>query len=442
MTSLNLMDVDILVNKFLQERQQGINSLHRIYYKNNNEVSLKSLQEELKEELKTGCSTFLNKNFPLEEINDYLFYIVNDYCKKNSRINFKSKNEYICPGCLFLGKDNIIYFNDIFKCSECEIGFKNILDPKQKYFFEAFYRHNKKGYHCPECKKFIPHPLNNSEIVSCPYFNCLFVGSINDMDMMHHPSFKYNPERLILDKSTFIKDNISSQELDVYSKIELADDLQNKIKIINDVIETQYNNIPYSSSELTAYHKQFSYQAFSILLKKYPEDMVNYLLQLNNHHMGFQHKLFQEYINLLEASFPIFIMKNKKNYKIDSLLDEHLCLFDGISVFETIVDEKIRIKNKTKEFYIGGRKASLTKPFYIGKLLNVIESKTKVSLMHLVKEYSFSQINMIGVNPGTPVIITHLRIPPHHQMGGMVYINRIRKKIIDKSLMMINKNAI
>ena len=60
--------------------------------------------------------------------------------------------------------------------------------------------------------------------------------------------------------------------------------------------------------------------------------------------------------------------------------------------------------------------------------------------MHHVKDYSFSKIRMQDISPGMEVIVTHLRVPPHYQMGGMVYINRIRKKIVDKSLLILNKN--
>jgi hypothetical protein len=115
-------------------------------------------------------------------------------------------------------------------------------------------------------------------------------------------------------------------------------------------------------------------------------------------------------------------------------------LFDGISIFDGVVTDKLSIKNGTKEFYIGGRKATYAKPFYIGKLLNVIETKTKNTLIHLVKEYSFSRIRMQGIAPGTLVTVTHLRVPPHYQMGGMVYVNRVRKKIVDRAKLLLKKD--
>ena len=436
---LNLMDVDLLVETFLKEREQGIATMHRIYFKGGDQISLRALKEEVKEELRTGCVCYLNKESSLEDLNNYLFYIVNAFCKKISHpFIAKQKIEYICPGCLFLGKEcAALNFEEVFRCEECRFELKETSDPKKAFFFTIFATHNKRGYHCSDCDRFIPHPLNNSTQVSCPYFDCLFVGPISDLHKMHHPASKSNPEKLILDVSQesglSMKDNVPSQEIDAHTQVEMAEDLQEKVQALQEIIETQKNCVPYSSSEATVKHKQFVYQAFANLLKDFPADMVSYLLDNRESHMGFQHKIFQEYISLLEQSFPLYVTKRKKLYKIDSLLDNTLFLFDGISVFEGSVNDRLTIKNGTQEFYIGGRKAFYTKPYYIGKLLNIIHRDTKASLMHLVKDYSFSKIRMHDIETDTPTIVTHLRVPPHYQMGGMAYVNRIRKKIVDRA---------
>ena len=437
----NLLEVDALIEDFLQKHQQGIATIHRIYFHSDNQISLRSLLAELMDELRTGCVTFLNKNSSMEELNPYLFYIVNAYCKKKATIQTKKKTEYLCPGCLFLGKDNLIVLNKIFKCDECESELKATNDPKKAQFYRTFFKHNKNGYKCADCERFIPHPLDESPIITCPYFDCCFVGNWASLKRMHHPNSQSNPEKLILDSSKdgrSIKDNLSSNDVDVISKIELEEELQNSIKAIKDTIEYQSNAVPYSSSDFTIKHKCLCYQAFSNLLDRHPVEMVGYLLN-STRSGGFQHKAFQEYINLLEASFPFSCKKNNKMYKIDSLLDDHLSLFDGISVFDELVTDKLEIKNGTKEFYIGGRKASYTKPFYIGKLLSLVDKKTKKSLMNNVVEYTFSKIKMKDVTPGTDVTVTHLRVPPHYQMGGMVYVNRVRKKIVDRVLTIIKK---
>lgn len=436
---LNLMDVDFLVEEFIKEREQGIAALHRMHFKGGDQLSLRALKEEIVEELRTGCVTFINKEAPIEELNNYLFYIVNAFCKKMSRPSTaKQKAEYICPGCVFLGKEySALLFDKVFKCDECEYALKETVDPKKQHFFGTFSIHNKHGYHCPDCQRFIPHPLDNSQNVSCPYFDCFFVGPVNDLHKMHHPTSKSNPEKLILDASQdggfILKDNVPSHEVDAHTQLEVAEDLQDKLEILQEIIETQSNNVPYSSSDATVRHKQYVYQAFANLLEESPVEMVGYLLNQHDSYMGFQHRVFQEYIKLLEAALPFFVTKNKKLYKIESLLDNTLCLFDGISIFDGYVGDNISVKNRTKEFYIGGRKAAYTKPYYIGKLLNVIHRDTKVPLLHLVKDYSFSKIRMQDIDPGTPVTVTHLRVPPHYQMGGMAYVNRIRKKIVERA---------
>lgn len=446
-STINLMDVDVLVENFIKEREQSIATLHRIYFKSGNQISLRSLVEELKEELRTGCITFVNKESQLEELHNYLFYIANAVCKKLSKPFIKKKIEYLCPGCLYLGKDGLMTdINQIFQCDECEAELKFTTDPKKIAFFKIFHRHNKKGYHCSDCDRFIPLPIDGSAIISCPYFDCAFVGSIDDLRKMHHPTSQSNPEKLILDVSVndkmSIKDNIPDSDIDIHSKLEIQQDLQDRIDILKDIIETQSNYVPYSSSDFTVQHKQLVYQAIGNLLDTYPTEMSSYLFGNADSHFGFQHKIFQEYIDLLEASFPYFITKNRQRYKVDNLLDDNLKLFDGISVFNGMVNEKMVIKNDTTEFYIGGRKGTVAKPYYIGKLLGILDVETKNSVMHLVTEYGFSNIKMHDIKPGTSVIVTHLRVPPHHQMNGMVYVNRVRKKIVERAKLIWNKDNV
>jgi len=127
---------------------------------------------------------------------------------------------------------------------------------------------------------------------------------------------------------------------------------------------------------------------------------------------------------------PFVFTKNNKFHYIASLLDHQLGLFDGISVFDSCITNKHLIKNETQEFYVGGRKAYYTGRYYIGKLLDVVNMSNGLSIMDYVQEYSFGKIYMHDAVPLTQVRVSHLRIPPHYQMGGMVYLNRIRKEIV------------
>lgn len=444
--AINLMYVDRLVEQFLQEHHTGIVTIHQMYFKTGNQISLNALIELLKNELKTGCVTFTNRNgASTTGLDPYLFYITNAFCRKLVAPQTKKKIEYICPGCFFKGTASQVYLEkNIFTCEECKHQLKLAVDPEQIVFYKTFAYHSKQGYRCPDCKRFIPHPLDGSTTVSCPYFDCLFVGEHKILGKMHHTTSQTNPEKLVLDVtndgSRFFKNNIVSEGIDAQLTLEVKQDLQHKVKTIHEVILSQISHVAYTGSDFTIKHKQFVYEAFNLLLDKYPEEMVGYLLE-GTRSGGFQHKVFQEYIRLLEAALPFFIKKGNKRHRVDTLLSEHLCVFDGISVFDTIVNENLQIKNATTEFYVGGRKASYAEPFFIGKLLNILNTETKESLLPLVKEYSFSRIKMHNVKAGTPVTVTHLRIPPHYQMGGMVYVNRVRKKIVERTQSLLKRDS-
>lgn len=443
--ALNLVDVDLMVEEFLSTHQSSLSTMHQMYFKTGNQLSLHALVELLKNELRTGCVTFINKDSPMEELEPYLFYIVNAYCRKLSAHESKKKSEYICPGCLFLGMATLVSFDKTFQCDECHAQLKVATDPKQIVFYRTFAVHSKRGYRCDDCNRFIPHPMENTPTVSCPYFDCTFVGEYKDLRPMHHTTSQTNPEKLVLDVTQdghrFFKDSLVSSDVGALVALEMKEDLQHKVDTIKDVIDSQISHVAYSGSDFTIKHKQLVYQSFAILLQRQPEEMAGYLLE-GTRSGGFQHKVFQEYVKLLEESIPFFIKKGNKRYRVDSLLSEHLSVFSGISIFDSIVGENLSVKNGTTEYYIGGRKATYTEPYYIGKLLNVLHTETKEPLLHLVKEYSFSKIKFNEVPPGTPVTITHLRIPPHYQMGGMVYVNRVRKKIVERAQALLERDGV
>jgi hypothetical protein len=432
----NLLEVDNLIDSFLKKHEQGIATLHRIYFHNSDQLSIRALVAELMDELRTGCVTFLNKDSSMEELDAYLFYIVNDFAKKKAASHAKRKTEYLCPGCLVSGKENLIFIiNKFFRCEDCEAELRSATDPKRVAFYRTFYKHNKNGYRCSDCERFIPHPIDDSPVVSCPYFDCVFVGAWSSLRRMHHPNSQSNVEMLTLDADQggqCWKNVIPDYAMDPQNQLLEQEQLDNNVKLLKEVIDSQSTSIHYSSSEFTVKHKCLVYEAFKKLLKKYPEGMVEYLLY-GSRSGGFQHKAFQEYINLLEASIPFSFNKGKKPYKVESLLDPNLNLFDGISVFEGMVSDKLEIKNGTKEFYVGGRKAAYTQPYFMGKILSITEKTSKAPLTDHIEEYSFIKIKMRDIDPGTEVIVTHLRVPPHYQMGGMVHVNRIRKKIVDRA---------
>jgi hypothetical protein len=311
--------------------------------------------------------------------------------------------QYICPACQSLGKIIPIKSkrSSLF-CSTCESSLKTSNDPKIILLSNKFMFHSKSGFRCKQCSKFLPESLAISNLITCPYLDCTFVGPHSSLPKMNHPT---------------TKSNIS----EFPSEIQLSEKAQS---IIN-VIQAQKQKIYFSNSESTLKQKSLIYDAFEILLKQNSELMCNYLID-NSRSGGFQNLIFKTYVSLLEKDLPFFILKNKKRIKIESLLDDELSIFDGISEFESkVINDKIR--NQTNEIYIG----KVSKPYYIGKLLSLNDVVTGESYMKNVVNYTFNYIKTKDVPSLTNVKIKHLRVKPHYQLGAMSYINRIRKSIIE-----------
>jgi hypothetical protein len=386
------------IHDFFHKYQNGI---HTLYTKYSKKISKEDFLENLEDYLLDNV-----KNYLVEDIDNILFYNSNQFAKTYSSF---SKKNYICPACLFHNKINILSGSKILDCNQCKQQLKQCKEEKYIRLYRYFSYHYKAGYRCNGCNRFIAD--NKSKNIICPYPDCSFIGDPSDLKKMHHP----------------ILQNVAPPPpiSQVENKL-----LNNKALLLNKIVEKQSNQLAFSTSAFTVTHKLFVYQAFKELLNQFPDQMTDYLLG-NSRSGGFQHKIFQKYISLLENSFPIQIRKNRKFIIINNLLDKNLCLFDGISVFEAVVQNQT-INNNTSEYYIGGRCATYSKPYYIGKVLSIINNDTKESIIHLLKEYSFNKIK-INVPDNTVVQVTHLRVPPHYQMGGMVYVNRIRKAIIDEA---------
>ena len=390
------------INQFINDHINGITTIFNSKAKDKYD-NLSSFITDITKDLVQEYDRLSFKQLNDNEIKCNLFYYINSLYKPIK--NNQPQKTYTCPGCSYLGKTSTLQGNYYLKCNQCVINLSKTQNTKEKYFYNTFSNHTSLGYRCPDCKRFMP-KNNNTDSISCPYFDCLFVGSISSLKKMHHPTIEGSSEITLVTKT--------NQENSP----------------IKEVIEFQLNNLLYTNFNFTVKHKVLVYQAILQLLAEYPQQITDYLLY-ESRTGGFQHKIFQRYISLLEASFPFVIKKNNKVIRINNLLDDNLSLFSGISTFEGIIENNI-IKNNTQEYYIGGRLASYSKPYYIGKLLNIVDKNNKNCLMENVVEYTFSKIKVRDIVSNTPVIVTHLRVPPHYQMGGMVYVNRIRKKIVDQ----------
>ncbi len=309
------------------------------------------------------------------------------------------ETKYLCPACLYLGQHSVLKDSSLMRCQNCTNKLKTA-DPKYFELFNIFSLHSKKGFHCPECQRFLPQV--NSTQITCPYLDCSFSGSLEDLKRAHHPSLR-NKEL----KPVVI--------------------LTPRNSLINNCIQSLLIKLEFTKSDVTYYHKLATLQAFRNISEKY-SNFSDYLLN-NSRSGGFQHKLFQEYSKILESFLPFNIKKYNKSIQIESLLDINLNIFNGISTFETQINSN-KIRNETREYYIGGRLGFYTQPYYIGKLLEIVDSNNN-SLLPMVQEYSFNYIKL-NHKINDIIKVTHLRIIPHYQMGGMVYINRLRKEIIQQ----------
>lgn len=432
-------NVDEMVSVFLKDNKDDLQVMCNKHYPDN-KVALAAFEDLIKPQLHNACITFINNGYQQNYLKPYFISVILNFIKNEKREKSDSKKIqtlYVCPACKYLDVETIITFSKVFRCHACVERFKTSTDPKEIKLLRTFMVHGKKGYKCSGCDRFIPHPLDKSENVTCPYYDCCFSGIFATLKIMRHPITSIKTETISFDAvskgttNSSLKDKIASSTLSSESELLLKEEFEDNLDTLKDVIQSQINSLYYNSTDSTLMHKLCMYQAYLNLINKYPEDMVSYLVMMTRHG-GLQHKIFQEYVSILEKKIPFIFKKNGKLYRVTSLLDEELNVFEGISVFDAEVTSKKEIKNATKEFYIGGRKGSYSKPYYMGKLLDVLDVASGKSILSDVKSYSFSRIKLETTLPEKKVRVSHLRVPPHYQMGGMVHLNRIRRKIVDK----------
>lgn len=420
--------IESFTKEFVEKNINTINALCFSVYKDSSKLSMLAFQEIIHDEIKKACYSFVNNEHNPNYIDSYLFACIHKTIKN---MNNEGKHSvYICPGCKYLSKLQILEsVSRKLVCNSCKNALNSVKEKWEENFYNTFAEHNRKGFKCPDCDNFIPDP--GSEQLSCPYPNCFFVGDTASLKIARHPSIKANLEIPVLNDA---HPDTRSSDMEMIVK----DDLNEYMSILNECIESQINLLHYKSNESTLTNKLCMYQAFKNIIEKFPDEMISYLVLLNRN-VRMQHKIFQEFVRLLEEKIPFSFKKNGKYYEVVSLLDENLCIFDGMSEFQTVVDEKFEIPNMTDELYVGSRKGSYCRPYYIGKVMEVVDIDSGEIITNSIKEYSFFKIIMNEtVKPGTNVHVKHLRIPPHYQMGGMVYLNRIRRAIVDKVYLTIN----
>lgn len=469
-----------MVPKLLEHYSNKINSLANKAYGISNvrqddgpTVSQLAFKQSAKEEIRNALYTFIFKSEHWKSGRDINTYLLTTLNRLSNRIKWnndsvKKVNALVCPACKFLNKREFLtQFGDLWKCSECsgelERAEKEIKKLKESLkdnnllsiiesrlnLFKCFFVHSRKGYRCPDCERFIPESCNGPHGIICPYPDCIYFGDIKSLDVMMHPVALTQRNNLSLQISlnsdgsdgASIQDIFKSDSIDADVQIEFSQNFNHEFELLSSTIEKQLTFVKRNNSSATMLQKVLMYEAYQNMLKKHPEDMVSYLVhRKQNSDFPIQAKIFQEYVRLMQNALPCTIKKGKKEYEIVSLMDPNISLFEGISEFDAVVKSDLTIPNNTVETYTGGRKFKDYGPCFIGLIIDIIDNESGKSIRNEVVDYSFVKIRVSdNVLPGTSVKVKHYRIPSHYEMKSLVYLQRVRKKIVDKVYFKIHK---
>ena len=431
-------------------------------------LAIDAFKAQAKKELEVALNTFFFTKEHWRNGRDLNPYLLTCFRRLSNSIYWdqgiaKKTSVPVCPACRYDGKKEFLHKEGtMLRCSSCTKKVDRIQDelnglgPNSKKFstllsklgfYKLFALHSKKGLCCPDCSKFIPVSIINDTVI-CPYPNCIYIGNIAQMSEMSHPT-GISVRNMVSLNNTISdgKNSVSFQDLFESNNINVDDhlDMQMKYKheydILVKVIEDQILAVKRTTSGGTIKQKLLMYEAFKIMLEKYRDDMISYLVHAKqNVGLTIQAKIFQEYARLVENSLPFTIEKRGKKIDIVSLTSPDLALFEGISTYEAQVNNNYIIPNNTKKEYIGGRNFKNYGRYFIGKIIDIKDAETGDSLKNKIKEYSFMQIQMDkSIMPGTSVIVKHFRILPHYEMHSMVFLQRIRRSIVDSVYFRLHK---
>lgn len=423
-------------------------------------IAVKAFKEYARTSLIIGLDTFITlrhwKNG--RSVGPYLTTILNrkaDFIRADISCA-KRITVPICPACKLYGnKEFLVYENKNLKCNECQQEISRLesqielSDSYKDQFKEKlrlrkiFALHSRKGSRCPECERFIPESYVLQYGVSCVYSDCSFFGTINELESMKHPTGLRYESFLRLDSPVrsdtgtdsriidFITEKYDNEE--AFANINVKEQYELEYNTLLEVLNAQIERIKRTEKPNKSKLKLLMYQAFANMIDSDTEDMVSYLAR--GKHFGehpIQPRIFQEFIKLVENSLPLSVIRAGKEYEVYTLRDPILNLFLGVSEFESVVKSNGIIQNMTMETYIGGRQMKNFGRCFIGKLLDITDIKTGNSLIENVIGYTFADIHMDKSIPeSTEVKVSHLRIPSHYEMLGMVNLQRIRRKLVD-----------
>lgn len=455
-----------IVPKLIDHYAPKLNSLAVKAYGSGGECSSlakMAFRERSKAELRSALYTFIFSREHWRSGRDVNTYLLKSLNRLAERIRWdaesvKKVNALVCPGCKFLHKrEFLIAVGDLWKCTECSGELERTREDIQKLknvdapftltlearlrLFRSFAIHSRRGYRCPDCDRFIPESCNGEHGICCPYINCIFSGQIEDLERMAHPVGLTRRQDLSLQtpidneqKGPLIQDTFVADDIDPGTHMELNETLHIELSTLQNVIEEQLESVKRTNAAGTMLQKCLMYEAYRNMLRRSPEDMVSYLAhQKQTVEYPIQSRIFQEYVRLMQDALPYTIVKGGVRHEVVSLLDPNISLFEGVSVFNAVVRSDHTVPNNTNETYTGSRKFKCYGPCFIGLIIDIQDRRNDKSLREHIQEYSFVQIKMTAeVAPGTPVTVKHYRMPSHYEMKSLVYLQRIRKRIVNR----------
>jgi ribosomal protein L37AE/L43A len=462
---------DWLIPELANHYQNRIDAYGFKAYGSNNSVSRNAFREVAKETLFNGLNTFLFKKEHYRngrDINSYLLLCLRRLSDQIFWDQSSSKriNSLVCPACKELGyKIFLTSESKLWRCSNCTSEINRLTDESNKSKSDAlkyrsliqlhkiFSLHTRKGYKCgePSCGRFIPKSLNGKYGIQCPYVDCDFFGKVEELEVMNHPSALSVRQILSLntkisnstgnaggDSTLDFQDNLKADVLSADKTIEIKQIFSKEYSILIEIIEQQIASIKRTNNNGTKIQKLLMYEAFKSMCFNHPEEMVSYLVHLKQSaDSPIQVRIFQEYISLIENALPFCIERRGEKIEILTISDPYLGLFTGFSVYDAVVKENGSIPNNTIETYTGSREYKMFGPCFLGKLVDVVDKSSNKSLLKDIKSYSFVQIES-NIAPETKVTVSHYRIPPHYEMGAMVFLQRIRRNLVDKIYFRLN----
>lgn len=415
------------VDEFMGKHKFAINKMSNTTYDHSG-VALSAFKSIVKSALDNAYISYTAKNKEPDRLDSYLYGALK--ITNTKLVNENRESVLVCPGCKENGNIEILHFtSEGLCCPNCSKEMNNHNLEIDKLFYSAFANHSTAGYRCPECLKFIPDM--STERLRCPYRGCNFEGAKDVLHKMHHPTVKI--KRMPGSSNLEWVPDTTAPEV---TRLSAQEEIDIAYKTINDCIDTQIKTLHFKGFPATYVNKLCMYKAFKSSLDKYPEEIIPYLSRIGRTASGskIQSKIFQEFVGHLEKSIPFSYTQKGQKHCVESLLDEKLRIFNGESTFIAEVNEHFEIPNLTQEIYVGGRSGYYCQPYYIGKLLEVRDIITNEDLLSKVREYSCIKIYMdsLTTKPGIKVQVKHLRIPAHYQMGGFVYVNRLKKILTEK----------